>query len=193
MKKTLFLAFALIAAQMSANATMIFDINFTDGGVNTATGSVMANDLGGGLWQAISGSYTVNPGGALHAGTYNLVLAQLNPPYVISATPYGYPGSFVWLAGGVLSAPNSEVFNNKFNSAGNIPIGLEFANPGNTRGINIWGNGVKGTELDKPSGSTGIRVNGALTMTAVPDGGTTLALLGLALGGMATLRRKLGA
>ena len=65
-----------------------------------------------------------------------------------------------------------------------------------TRGINIWGNGVTGTELDKPAGSNGIRVNGALTMPpapAVPDGGTTLALLGLALGGMATLRRKLGA
>jgi hypothetical protein len=54
-------------------------------------------------------------------------------------------------------------------------------------------NGVNGTNAWLPSDQSYAPANVTVTFTTVPDGGTTLALLGLAIAGLAGLRRKLSA
>jgi len=63
---------------------------------------------------------------------------------------------------------------------------------GNVVEINVWGNGETSMDsvwTDSTGGIWATRDNGG--KFAVPDGGTTLLLLGLAIAGLAVLRRKL--
>jgi hypothetical protein len=75
-----------------------------------------------------------------------------------------------------------------------------------TSNVGIWANGgddygiqtswiLAGAPLGTPGWVTGssLFTGGTFTLSAVPDGGTTLLLLGLAVAGLAGLRRKLSA
>ena len=57
--------------------------------------------------------------------------------------------------------------------------------------INLFSNGP-GPGTYQIYGNNGANDKGNFALTQVPDGGTTLALLGLAIAGLAGLRRKLG-
>ena len=61
----------VIAAQ--AQAAVVFDITFSDGGVNTGSGEITANLVGGGVYRAVSGTFTISSGGILDPITYNLI------------------------------------------------------------------------------------------------------------------------
>jgi hypothetical protein len=71
-----------------------------------------------------------------------------------------------------------------------------FLSGGSGEYVEIYQAGVSATTYGFWEGTSGNSVSindtsGSFTITAVPDGGTTLTLLGLAIAGLACLRRKL--
>jgi hypothetical protein len=141
-----------------------------------ATGIVVYDDV---LNVAVSGTFNVSSGP--RAGNYLLV----------SIPPTGNTG--VWLYDNILY-PGSSPF---LSSTG----GLLFTADGNAstaNGVNMWYN--TNAQFSQPAGTYSLWGNpptynpeayGTATLTPhVPDGGTTLVLLGGALTGLGALRRK---
>lgn len=169
---------AAVGLAVQANASF-FDITFTDGGLNTASGQISATANPDGSYFATAGTLTVAPGGGLVAGTYSLL--NTGPGYAVWWCPTGgggfgynnlvYPGANPFLDGN----------------------GLMFVSADGNTGVNLWGNGVNSyTEMGKPPW---LGINGTATLTAVVPEPTTLlagALMALPFGAsvVRVLRRK---
>jgi hypothetical protein len=165
MKKSLLCIIVFATALVCQSRADLFNLTFTQTeGPTTAIGQI---DVVGGL--AISGYLNVT--GGLGVGTYTLVAPGSDGSFVWDnavapdANPF-IPGSgLLWRTGGF-------EFNLFYNFTSQwAPIGT----------YSLWGN------ID---GNWHPAANGTATLTSVPDGGATVALLGAALLGFALLRRR---
>lgn len=172
MKKTLTtLALTGFLLAPLANADTI-QISFSYNDPNPVSGvaTLTATDLGGGQFLATAGTLTLSGGNGLQTGTYSLIPGG---PAV-----FGIPGFSV----DDLVFPGSDPILDVYGLAG-----FQYANTY----LNIWGNSPGNYSL-YTGGDNNYSYNGPITFTAqVPDGGTTLGLLGVALVGLGWARRKL--
>jgi len=155
------MATALVMA-VQAHASL-YNITFTDGGLNTASGSVSTTDNGNGSETAVSGTLTVDPGGTLHSGTYSLLFNPNGTGYTVWYAPQG--GGGFGYDNQIFPASNPFVNGN----------GLMFTmtDYSGVVGVNLWGNGANSyTEMGKPPWTL---VNGNATLTAVPEPTTMIA------------------
>lgn len=178
MKRLIAIGFASAAIlccgmQQVSAVSFTFEYVANDGSV-LAVGSGNAADLGGGAYLATSGSVTITdttiPG---LNGTYTLMPG--GPSAFYSPSGYFIVDNLILPS----QAAAGYVFDND---------GLLFGNPllPNTE-VNIFGNG--GMTVYSAYGNTGENKYGTLTVT-VPDGGTTVAMLGLGMLALNWVRRK---
>jgi hypothetical protein len=177
-----------------------YDFTYSDANY-ILSGVLTASPDGGGVYTVTGVTGTVAQTSA-PSTTYALTLV---PPGVVAENHNGddlfgqddliYPGQtpllticpnwgcalggllFAFPAGGALSGYN-----------GGSDIAL-FANNGSGNGSGDYGS----IEYSNLGGYGNLASGGTFTLSAVPDGGTTLVLLGLAVAGLAGLRRKLSA
>jgi hypothetical protein len=186
--------FAIIAILIGVGAVPAlaqnYDFTFTDSAYS-AQGILVTTNEGGGVYLATS----------VIDGT----LTYLGQTFDLTLVPAGNDardsGGTDFFGQDNLLYPNSptELLTTDFLSFQATAPGLGTSNVG------IWANGgsdygiqtswiLAGAPLGTPgwiSGS-GLFTGGTFTLTYVPDGGTTLALLGLAIAGLAGLRRRFG-
>ncbi len=156
------LAIAVAALFVAAQARAdLYDLTFTEQGAGPTVATGQIDIVGG---VALSGSLDVTGGSGL--GSYLLQPGS------------GTDGSFIW---DNLVAVGSTPF---LDNAGLLFMGggVELNMYTDSNGYNLWGN-VGGVNWNPVA-------IGDATLTSVPDGGLTVALLGGALAGLALLRRR---
>jgi hypothetical protein len=175
---------ALVVGLVPAMADVTWSWTFTDN-----TGIVASGDLSGVLLSA--GAFNITSG-TINDVTIGLGSLYANPnPGVQSSTPSGdgatyddmlYPGN------NPMIAPNYGAL--LFYGTGNVGV--------SAYEMQIWSDGANSyyryqgdPPASLPGGRNGPGDPGTFAIVATPDGGTTLSLLGLAIVGLAGLRRKL--
>ena len=144
---------------------------FTDAWGLAASGTLSGSSIGGGAFNITSGAIVENE----YGGAGNILV---NPsPGNPTTSPSGY------FAYDNLLSPQA---NPLLDSSGLLFVG-SFAGGAGTE-VNIWGTG---TDAYIKYLNNGANDAGTFAIVATPDGGTTLSLLGLAIVGLAGLRRKL--
>lgn len=141
----------------------------------TASGDLTLVANGSGSYTATSGYVDVTGAGYPFAGDYSLYANTGAPGATYSPSGHFIFDDLVYLAN---NAPNT--------GGGFIDTdGLLFS--GNGIEINIWGNGGLSYTYDDNKLGDPITTTGTFT---VPDGGSTVALLGLALGACGLIARR---
>ena len=169
------------------------------------------------LAQTIDFTYTNSSNVVVASGwlTYDTSTAYLpnNTPTGITSPGYNVTAGSISFAGSTLplflnpsvgaqstSPDGSYYYDDLFFPAGPAGLYLDYdgllfgEGTGNVVEINVWGNGETSMDsvwTDSTGGIWATQDNGGTF--AVPDGGTTLLLLGLAVAGLAGLRRKFSA
>ena len=174
------------------------DANYTLSGILTATsdpsagtGAYLVTDVTGTVSYLSGTPYalTLVPAGAVPSnangdnvyGQDDLIYFNQAPLLTVDQNYNGNGGiEFAFPAGGALTGYN-----------GGSDIAL-FAN-NSTGGSGNYGSYESGKRTNLTGGYGKSTAGGTFTLSAVPDGGTTLVLLGLAVAGLAGLRRKLSA
>ncbi|HMD54999.1 MAG TPA: hypothetical protein VKJ65_10665 [Phycisphaerae bacterium] len=137
----------------------LFDITFSDvaeGGSTVGSGWVSVDLISTGVYEATDGSFTINSGGALDAGTYSLLLNP-NPPDE-STSPSGYfyfdnqvsPDTDPFLDNGGLLFGSGSTEINLFSNAGDVPEYQLYENTG----ANVLGDATIDTISAAPEPST---------------------------------------
>ena len=200
MKKFAIIAILIGIGAVPAFADAIYDFTY-NGGYFTATGTLDLN--GSGL--ALSGSGTLMYDSVTTAITlFPLNAAMLADPSGNGVRAGGTDWNQIDNQVYVGSNPLVDGYGLIFWTGSTTPTGAladSSIHPNFCEGIPscavdlfaIYSNGPS-SYSGFGAGPTGLYAgdNGSFTLTAVPDGGTTLALLGLAIAGLAGLRRKLG-
>src|ERR1017187_4892791 len=190
--------FAVIALLIGTGAVPVladiqFNFTYSDASY-TLSGVLTASPNGGGVYTATGVTGTVAQTSA-PTTTYALTLV---PP---NAVPKNYNGDNVYGQDDLLYPNQAPLLTIDTNYFGNGGIEFAFPAPSPLTGINggsdiaLFANasgGYGSLESANLGGWGNTTSGGVFTLSAVPDGGTTLALLGLAIVGMAGLRRKLG-
>jgi hypothetical protein len=165
-----------------------YNFTYTDGNV-TATGVLDTTSLGGGIYGITGGTIalTVTAGSGI-AGT-GVILSDPNGPgnlYTLQNPPNS-GGANLQIDNLFYPGLNPELTDNGFN--------FELTNTAYAGGIfgSIWGNSASNYGIFEGNYNVYDSGAGNFSSSAVPDGGTTLLLLGLAVAGLAGLRRKLSA
>jgi VPDSG-CTERM motif len=184
----LVLGFALVLGMASGvqagQVTISFSFNTTadQATSNSGLGTLFADDLGGNQYGAYGGSLTMTSGPA--TGLYDLY--SKGSPYAVFTSPSGafnidsqvtIPGNPSLDASGLLFVLQGATLP-EINIWGNSVSNYSFY---------VWNGGAYSPAIDGFSDFEAHIVPGTL---AVPDGGTTLMLLGGALVGLGALRRK---
>jgi len=171
--------------------------NFTYSDANyLLSGVLTASPDGGGVYtvDAVTGTVALASNPSI---TYALTLVPAGavPQNANGDNWYGQD-DLLYLNGGPLLTVNP-------NYSGNGGIEFAFPEPPPLSGINggsdiaLFANGSGGYGSSESAGLGGYNnttnTGGTFTLSAVPDGGTTLTLLGLAVAGLAGLRRKFSA
>jgi hypothetical protein len=184
------LAIATALAISPAALAQNYDFTYTSASPGvSASGSLTTG-------ASVGGGYNVTNGGLTFESMNFDLIANANV-----GNPSYYPAPGVGLGS---TGYNFEYDDILFPTAGPGGLldnyGLLFYDASNGDAINIWSNGQGVADYtllayDASTGTWDISTSpsgtGTFTLNAVPDGGTTLTLLGLAIAGLAGLRRKL--
>jgi hypothetical protein len=152
------LAVALITAAQAHAALTTFDISFEYGSTLVGSGSVQATDQGGGVYEAQSGSFTVNPGQFVPAGVYDFVTT---PPLFSERFGTGTLGPMddqILVSAGVPALSYDGILFTQ-------PASVDPAPPG-TAGINLWQDWMSFTS---PSGTGNNEGTMTVTFAPVPE------------------------
>jgi hypothetical protein len=187
---------ALAAAPRATANVMTFDLQFSGANGDVGVGQVSATEISPGTYLATSGTFALSagplapysstlvtiPGNGTPGQTYNSELyggTVLTYDDLIVQTPSAPGGYAVTYAGGLLFNDAGYAYTD--NSSG-LAFYLSLNGPDDYAGNYDFWSGGRNNEayLEEP---------GTLTISAVPDGGTTLAMLGAGLFGLGWLRR----
>ncbi|MGA2030497.1 MAG: PEP-CTERM sorting domain-containing protein [Verrucomicrobiota bacterium] len=137
----------------------LFDITFSDvaeGGSTVGSGWVSGDLISTGIYEATNGSFTIDSGGALDAGTYSLLPDTTPPGESTSPSGYFYFDNQVSLDtdpfldnGGLLFGSGSTEIN-LFSNAGDVPEYQLYENTG----ANVPGDATIDTIVPVPEPST---------------------------------------